>query len=141
MGYEDYSTPKRKWKQVTEKERYQIEALYRAKFTPREIATQLGRDRRTIERELKIGLTKQLNSDLTEKMVYLTDAAQRNREQNASEKGRGLKIGNDLELVSYIEQKIGEEKWSPDAVIGEIKTSGLVFKTSICTKTLYNMTT
>jgi len=40
--------------------------------------------------------------------------------------------------VRYIESKIINEKYSPDAVIGQIKAKGLKFKTSICTKTLYN---
>lgn len=49
-----------------------------------------------------------------------------------------MKIGNDHELAKYIEDKIIDEKQSPDAVIGRIKAAGLKFKTSICTKTLYN---
>jgi len=36
--------------------------------------------------------------------------------------------------VRYIESKIINEKYSPDAVIGQIKAKGLKFKTSICTK-------
>ena len=53
-------------------------------------------------------------------------------------KGPGLKIGKDHELVKYIENKIIKENYSPDAVIGEIKEKRLKFKTQICTKTLYN---
>ena len=41
-------------------------------------------------------------------------------------------------MARYIESKIINEKYSPDAVIGQIKVKGLQFKTSICTKTLYN---
>jgi len=41
-------------------------------------------------------------------------------------------------LAKYIEVQIIEEKRSPDAVIGRIKTRGMKFETSICTKTLYN---
>lgn len=53
-------------------------------------------------------------------------------------KGPQLKIGNDHKLAKYIEKKIINEKYSPNAVIGQIKAKGLKFNTSICTKTLYN---
>jgi IS30 family transposase len=42
-------------------------------------------------------------------------------------------------LARHIEQKIGQEGWSPNAVIGRIKAQGLRFETTLCTKTVYNM--
>lgn len=136
----NYSTKNRKWKQLSEKERYKIEALFQQGLTPSEIGAALSprRDRRTIERELARGMTLQRNSDLTERMTYLADAGQRKHDEKASNKGRGLKIGHDHKLAKHIEDKIKKEKWSPDAVIGHIKSTGLHFDTSICTKTLYN---
>jgi IS30 family transposase len=71
-------------------------------------------------------------------MVYLADVAQRITEERASRKGRGLKIGHDHKLAQYIEDKIKNNQWSPEAVIGSIKAGGMEFETSICTKTLYN---
>jgi len=59
-------------------------------------------------------------------------------ERNAANKGRPLKIGYDHKLVRHIEEKIGKEKYAPDAVIGEIKAKGLQFNVMLCTKTLYN---
>jgi IS30 family transposase len=41
-------------------------------------------------------------------------------------------------LEAYIRSKITQERFSPDAIIGEIKTKGLKFEGMICTKTLYN---
>jgi len=139
MGQGNHITKKRKWKQLTEKERYKIEALYQLKLSSREIGHQLGRDRRTIERELSRGLTLQLTSDLKEKLVYFADVGQRKRDEKASNKGRGLKIGHDHDLARYLEKKIVHEKWSPDATIGSLKEQGLKFSVSICTKTVYNM--
>jgi len=141
MEQNNDNTRRKKWQQITEKERYKIEALYLQKMTAKEIGEALEpkRDRRTIEREIAQGLTKQLNSDLTEKKTYLADVAQRKHEEKAANKGRGLKIGKDHKLAKYIEQKIGEEGWSPDATIGSIKEQGLEFEVSICTKTVYNM--
>jgi len=140
MEQDKYNTKESKWKQISEKERYKIEALSQQGLTPAEIASALTpkRNRRTIEREIARGLTLQRNSDLTEKMVYLADVAQRKHDEKAANKGRGLKIGHDHKLAEHIENKIKNDKWSPDTVIGRIKTDGLQFETTICTKTLYN---
>ena len=80
----------------------------------------------------------QRNSDLTEKIVYLADVGQRRHDENASNKGRMLKIGHDHRLAKYIVDKIKNEKWSPDTIIGRMKETGMKYRTSICTKTLYN---
>ena len=108
------------------------------KYTVTEIAKRLGRHRRTIEREIARGTVYLQNSDLTYRKAYCADVAQRKYVENGKNKGPQLKIGNDHKLARYIESKIINEKYSPDAVIGQIKVKGLQFKTSICTKTLYN---
>jgi IS30 family transposase len=125
-------------KYLTLKERYEIEALKKAGIKNVEIAKQIGKSDRTIRREIKRGTVKLLNTDLTYRYEYCADVAQRKYEENASNKGPGLKIGNDHDLAQYIENKIINDKYSPDAVIGEIKNSKNKFKTSICTKTLYS---
>ena len=99
----------------------------------------LGKHIRTIKREIKKGSVIQRDSELREKEVYKADYAQMKYEERASNKGRNYKIGNDHALAKHIEKKIREEKYSPDAVIGEIKEKGLEFSVTICTKTVYNM--
>jgi transposase, IS30 family len=138
MGQEQHNKKSQKWEQLNEKERYQIEILLKEKLTAQEIGKRLGRDRRTIEREISRGKVIQLDSGLREHQRYCADAGQRIHDEKAHNKGRGLKIGHDHKLASYIEQKIGEEKYSPDAIIGEIRAKGIKFNTSICTKTVYN---
>jgi IS30 family transposase len=139
MGQEQDTTKKRTWEQINEKDRYKIEALSHRGLTPYEIGEELGRHRRTIERELARGMTQQRNSDLTEKRVYLADVGQRKHDERSANKGRGWKIGHDHKLAEHIERKIIGEKYSPDAVIGEIKVAGLRFDVTVCTKTVYNM--
>ena len=141
MGQEDYTTKQRKREQLTERDRYKKEALSEQGLTPAQIGGSLSpkRDRRTIERELSRGTTLQRNSDLTERWVYLADEGQRKHDEKAANKGRGWKIGHDHRLAEHIERKIIEEKYSPDAVIGEIKAQGLQFDVTVCTKTVYNM--
>jgi len=141
MGQEQNITKTRTWEQLSEKDRYKIETLSQQGLTPAEIGKSLtpNRDRRTIEREFERGLTLQRNSDLTEKWVYLADVGQRVHDERAANKGRGWKIGHDHKLAGHIERKIVEEKYSPDAVIGEIREQGLLFEVTVCTKTVYNM--
>jgi Transposase and inactivated derivatives, IS30 family len=138
MDQQEHNTGKRKWEQLTEKERYKIEALSQRGVSPTEIGRMLKRDRRTIERELARGKTRQRDSQWREREVYLADVGQRKHEEKACNKGRGLKIGHDHKLAQFIEDKIKNHRWSPDAVIGRIKEEGLRFETSICTKTVYN---
>jgi IS30 family transposase len=144
-----YNTEKREWKQISEKERYKIEALFEQGLTAAQIGAALTpqRDRRTIERELAVGMVEQKRQNRTHnknaslyitEQVYKADFAQQRREENASRKGRGLKIGSDQKLADYIEDRIKKEKWSPDAIVGRIKAEGLEFETTICTKTVYN---
>ena len=138
MSQEQNSTKQRKWKQINEQERYKIEALLESGLTPTQVSKQLGRDRRTIEREIMRGSVTLVDSQWREKLKYCADTGQRIHDEQASNKGRLLKIGHDHKLAAYIEKKIGEEKYSPDAVIGRIKTTGLKFEVSICTKTVYS---
>jgi IS30 family transposase len=149
MDQNNNNIQKRKWKQISEKERYKIEALYEQGLKAKQIGESLNpsRDRRTIERELQLGIVEQMRLNpsfkkyeplyITEK-VYKADTAQMRHNERASNKGRGLKIGHDQELANYIESKIKDEKWSPDVIIGRIKAENIPFKTSICTKTVYN---
>jgi len=132
------NTGLRKNKHLNERERYAIELYLRENYTIQEISKRLGRHKRTIEREIARGTVYLQNSDLTYRKVYCADVGQRKYIENGKNKGPQLKIGNDHKLARYIESKIINEKYSPDAVLGEIKAKGLQFKTSICTKTLYN---
>lgn len=126
------------FKQLTERERYQIEILLKEKRTPSEVAIVLGKHKRTIEREIARGTVQMMNTDLSFKNQYCADTAQVVSLRNAQNKGAGLKIGHDHKLAQHIEKKIIKEQYSPDAVIGEIRKKGLKFNTTICTKTLYN---
>jgi len=138
MSQENYTTDNRKNKHLTYRERYNIEILLKENLTIFEISKRLGRHKRTIEREIGKGSVRLLNSDLSFRQEYCADTGQMVYDRNGRNKGPGLKIGKDHKLAKHIEQKIVKEKYSPDAVIGEIKAKGLEFGTSICTKTLYN---
>jgi IS30 family transposase len=112
--------------------------LLEGKKDVEEISIILGRDRSTIYREIERGTVKRLQYDLSEKDQYRANAGQADYVKQGQNKERALKIGKDKELEAYIRNKLIEERFSPDAIIGEIKIKGLKFEGQICTKTLYN---
>lgn len=137
--YQEHDTIKaKKFKHLSERERYRIEDLSMEGLTPLEISKRLGRDRRTIEREIKRGKVELLKSDLTKYSKYCADAGQRIHDEHGRNKGPSLKIGNEHKLVADIEKKIKEEKYSPDAAIMALSARKSEYKCMICTKTLYN---
>jgi len=128
----------RYFKHLTLTDRLIIETMIKQKRTPVEISKRLGVHRSTIYRELNKGFYYHTNSDLTVINAYSSDIAQKKYNINIRAKGQDLKIGNDYEYAYYIENKILNDKYSPDAVLGEIKAKGIIFKTTICTSTLYS---
>ncbi|MCA9398539.1 MAG: IS30 family transposase [Candidatus Omnitrophica bacterium] len=138
MKQKDYSTRKKKYVHLNERDRYKLEGLLRGKKNVKEIARIMRRDRSTIYREIKRGTVVRIINDFLEDGVYRANVAQKDYQRKGQNKERSLKIGKDKKLESYIRIRITEDKYSPDAVIGEIKAKRLKFKNMICTKTLYN---
>ena len=137
MCQDKYNTNKKKFKQLTYKDRIKIEPLYnKLHLTYTEIGKIIGKDRTTISREIKRGLVKNLTSELIEIYVYSAEVAQRKNEEKESAKGTYLKIGTDIKLAKFREEQIKEEKMSPE-VIGE-KIKKEKFSTTLCYKTIYN---
>lgn len=137
MSQKNYSTKTGEKKHLKEKDRYQIEALVKAKKQAKEIAEIIGCSKRTIERELQRGKVKQLTSEYEYVEVYKADVGQRVHEERAKNKGRGLKIGHAHEYAQRITELIVLEKYSPDAANAQYaKENG--GKRVVCTKTLYN---
>ena len=126
----------RKGKHLTREERIVIERMSREGRPPRDIASVLGRHVRTIQRELKRGKVKHLDTELREKMVYSSDRGQDFHDLNATAKGTALKLGANRELVEFVRERILKHKESPDVVVFRMKKDGL--PGAVCTKTLYN---
>ena len=130
----------RRFRHLTKSDRLKIEALFNAKHKPAEIAEIIGVDRSTIYRELGRGAYTHLNTHWIEERGYSADLAEKKYRENLKEKGTGLKIGNDIEFANYIEKKIVEDDYSPEAVLGELKAPGAEkkFSVTICVTTLYS---
>lgn len=149
MGQIHHIRKRRKGKHLNYQDRQLIEYLVK-KAHPKKISVNLLRDKigcseSTIRRELRRGKVMQLSSELIKYKSYSAEIAQQNYDYQSSNKGPNLKVANDYDFVKYVEYKILENKYSPDAVIMELERTnfcnpdtGESFKTRICTKTLYN---
>ena len=138
MKPKDCSTKRKKYVHLGEKDRYKIEVLLEDKNSVGEIGKLLRRDRSTIYREINRGTIVRVQNDFCEEGEYRANSAQADYESQGQNKERSLRIGKDKELEAYIRVKMIKDKFSPDAIIGEIKLKGLKFGGMICTKTLYN---
>lgn len=85
-------------KYFKEWERYQLEALLKAKTPVKEICNILKRSKTCIYREIKNGSVKMLDSDLKPYTKYCADRGQQVQDEKSHSKGREPKIGNDLDF-------------------------------------------
>lgn len=127
----------RRFKHLTRADRLTIETMIKDGKSEKEIAERIGVHESTIYREIKRGQYMHRNSDYTEELRYSPDIAHKKYRENLKAKGPDLKIGSDQELADYIEKRIADDGYSPEAVLGEIKQKEIPFQTSISKTTLY----
>lgn len=125
------------FKHLSQNDRIKMETMLNSGHKVVEVAEYLHVHRSTIYREIKRGEYTHRNSDYTEETRYSSDLGQKNHDWNAQGKGRNIKIGNDRPLAEYIEEKIIEDKYSPEAALAAAAESGIEFTTSIGVRTLY----
>lgn len=125
------------FKHLSQNDRIKMETMLNYGHKVVEVAEYLHVHRSTIYREIKRGEYTHRNSDYTEETRYSSDLGQKNHDWNAQGKGRNIKIGNDRPLAEYIEGKIIEDKYSPEAALAAAAESGIEFTTSISVRTLY----
>lgn len=128
-------------------QRIQIETLYKRGIRVKEIAEEIGVCFKTVYNELKRGEyehKKYISTGYVGERKYKNIAAyspniaEDKYHKNMSRHGADIKLGKDYAFANYIENKIVNEKYTPLAVLGEIKAKGLIFDTTICVQTLYN---
>lgn len=137
MDHINYTTENKKGQHLKYEERLKLEALLKADVPLKEIAKILGgRSPRNLRREINRGKVTLINSDYTTREEYSADAAQKIHDELGAHKGPALKIGGNFKLVEFIEDKIGNEKYSPYAALEAARQEGI--KVNICFKTVYN---
>lgn len=100
-----------KYAQLTQEERYQIEALLRARTSVHDIAMVLGRHPSTITREVQ-------RNGSHEGSYRATRAAKRAHERRVGKGLRSRKIQGDLKVI--VEQKL-RASWSPEQISGRLQ--------------------
>lgn len=127
-----------KFKQLTERDRYFMEFMLEEGKTVKEIADKLGKHRSSIYRELKKGTVFLRDSELVDYKKYCADTGQRTHDERKHYKGALLKVGSDIKYLQFIEKKIIEDGYSPQAVLYYIKSHKLKFNTTLCKATIYS---
>ncbi len=128
----------RRFKHLTHTDRLKIEASLKEGKNARQISAEIRVHISTIYREVKRGQYTHMNTDLTTDIRYSPDIAHDKYRANLAAKGAMLKIGTDRKLAEHIEHKICDEKYSPAAVLGEIRRKQLQFSVTISVPTLYS---
>ncbi len=120
---------------MTYEERVRLETLLGEKKSVAYIAGKLGFSRQTIYNEIKRGSYLHTR-DYWDEQRYSAQKAQQVTDYAQTAKGRPLKVGNDHAYVSYLEQKILRDRFSPAAALAAARKEG--FGTSISVNTLYS---
>jgi len=131
----DYTAKSGKYKHLTERDRYRLEGYLEIGVSVKVIAQKLNSHLSTVYREINRGQVKRISSELEEYWAYRANTAHSDYESKVTHRAHSLKIEKYKLLADRIREKILKDKYSPDAVIGELKRDGQIF---ICTKTLYN---
>ena len=139
MAHTDNTIQNRKNKHLSPFERGQIAALHKAGHSNRDIGRRLGRVHQTIANELKRGTTTQLKTGRTPYTAYFAETGQAVYERNRINCGAKSKLLVALEFIDFACEKITDQGWSPDAVVGFAnKQTDWKDKPMVSTKTLYN---
>jgi len=135
MGQQDGTANERKGKHLTWGERQSIEAMVKGGIPPAGMASIPGRSLRTIQRELKRGRVKHLDTELLEYDTYSCERAQEDYDFKATAKGLDIKLGRNEAMVNFISERILVHKESPDIIAARMKQMNMPGRVS--TKTIY----
>ena len=128
----------RTYKQLNWTSRIKLETMLKHGHSKKEIAEELGVHISTVYRELKRGTYEHLNSDYTTEERYSPEIAEARYQEGLSAKGAPLKIGKNHAAAQFIEDKIGNEDYSPAAVCALLKQEKYKhFGITFCRATIY----
>jgi len=119
-------------RQFTYQDRYYIEIELKNRTPVQKIAEKLGMNRSSVYREIKKGLCEQMDTHLRKSIVYLADYAQQNHNTAVVKRGRKRKLQSDDAYLQAINEKVVNDKYSPEAAMHTVPDR------KICVKTYYN---
>ena len=138
MDYNNHNTTLRTNKHLNLEERFYIEKRLLAGDSITAIASDLGRSRTTIYNEIKRGSVVQIKQNKAG-LTYLADTGQTVYKRNRQGSFNTLRAGFIEPFLSWIEEKVRQDKWSIDAAVGFARYRNMFVRNEmVCTKTLYN---
>jgi len=152
MSKEDNNTKKEKkqYHHITYKERVTIEVMYymvdengKKIYTISEIARQLGFHKSTISREVRFRIKSKImvvTGNIINKVYNANDAQNDYNQKRALSKAQ-YKLEKYPIMKKFIEDKIKDEKWAPDAIVGYMKTHNYFNRNGFCSisnQSIYN---
>lgn len=121
---------------LTLTQRHTIEIMLKDGKDPKEIALAVDKHYTTIYREIKRGTMEFLNWDYSTRKEYCCDVGERIMKENARNKGLEKKLIKETEFLEHIAYLIKEKKYSPYAVLQDLKKRDDC-PVSMCETTLY----
>lgn len=146
MTHTNSSTSSHKGKHLTYEERCQISILVHENYSNRHIAKSIERAPQTINNEIKRGTIRQIRRQKQGGKVYTytyqvydPKLAQSRYEDLRKNSGRRPKWVDSTDFIDWADQKMLEDGWSPDTVVGFANRYNLFANELIpCTTTLYH---
>lgn len=128
------------YRQLNYTDRIKLEGFFGIGMSKWRIAEIMEISLKTVYNEWNLGKYQHLKTDYTYELRYSAELAQEKHDRNVKDRGIMPKILKDRKLARYIEKKICDEDYSPEAVAGELRCTGKAdhFKCSVCAKTIYN---
>lgn len=131
----------RKGQHLTLKERIEIQTMKRQGASNRLIAKKLGRSHATINNEIKRGTTSQVQLVNHKKVyteLYFAETGQANYDKHRKDSVKPFKLSRLDAFLTFAAEKIKQDNWSPDAVVGYVRANALFSKEEhLCTRSLY----
>lgn len=129
----------RGYRHLTWEDRLYLEKMLKLKYSKKEISNVIGCSLATVYNEIKRGEYEHLNSDLTTGKRYSPEKSYYKYKEHLSKKGPKPKLDNAPKLKNYMEYMMASLKYSPEAVLFEIKNNGLVFEVEVTSpQTIYS---
>lgn len=141
---------KKQYHHLTKEQRAKIEVLLNTKnkngerlFNNNYIANAVGVHKSTISRELKNRIKSKINviSGKVRNLPYNATDAQNDYKFKRSLSKAKYKLEKYPKMTKYIENKILNDKWAPDVIVGYMKTHNIFEREGFCkitTPTIYN---
>ena len=118
-------------KHLSYNDRIIIERMFSLNKSTLDIAQAIGKSQRTIQREIKRGKATIRNHLWEDINIYAPRVAQDKYVTNVKGKGRTPKIFSDEKLLKHIIKMHTVKKYSPEAIVADIKNRSLSFNVTI----------